>query len=207
LRGNQTRFASAQPARAREGFKLEPLTIWTIGHSSRPLAEFLSLVAGGHIECIADVRRFPASRAHPHYNAGNLAASLQEQHVHYQPFPELGGRRKTSPASTNTIWNDPAFRGYADYMETPAFETALARLVRVAQERKTAVLCSEAVWWRCHRSLIADALKAKGITVLHIMNAGKTVEHPFTSAARMVDGTLHYGPAQIQNDSSRKSDD
>ncbi len=170
------------------------LTIWTIGHSSHPLPAFLALLEGEQIEQLADVRRYPGSRAHPHYNAGSLASSLREAGIEYIPFAELGGRRKPNPASHNTVWRDPAFRAYADFMETPEFGAALERLLAAARQRRTAIMCSEAVWWRCHRSLIADALKSRGIEVLHIMS-GKATEHPYTSAARIVNGELRYGPA------------
>lgn len=170
------------------------LTIWTIGHSSRLIEDFLSLLTGQGIERVADVRRYAGSRAHPHFNPAPLAVALEAVGIDYSPFPELGGRRTSSPDSTNTVWRHPAFRGYADYMETPEFREGLMRLLAVARESKTATLCSEAVWWRCHRSMIADALKADGVEVLHIMDGGKTVEHPYTSAATIVDGELRYGP-------------
>jgi uncharacterized protein (DUF488 family) len=171
------------------------LTVWTIGHSSQSIGSFLALLEGQEIECVADVRRYAGSRAHPWFNPEPLATSLAEHHIEYVPFPELGGRRAPDPASTNTVWRNVAFRGYADYMETPEFHAGLERLVRVASERRTAILCSEAVWWRCHRSLIADALKAAGVRVLHIMAGPRIVEHPYTSAARVVDGRLRYGRA------------
>lgn len=171
------------------------LVVWTIGHSSRPIDEFLSLLAEEKIERLADIRRYPGSRAHPHFNPEPLAGSLAAAGIEYVPFQDLGGRRSPDPASTNTVWRNAAFRAYADFMETPEFAAALERLVGMAGERRTAIMCSEAVWWRCHRSLVADALKAGGWRVLHIMGAGKVVEHPYTSAARIVDGALVYGPA------------
>ena len=170
-----------------------PLTVWTIGHSSRSIEDFLALVRSQAIERIADIRRFPGSRAHPHFNPEPLAASLANAGIEYLPFPDLGGRRKARPDSPNTIWRNPSFRGYADYMSTPAFAEALDRFVEIARERRTALMCSEAVWWRCHRSMVADALKACGIEVLHVMDGPKVVEHPYTSAARIDDGRLAYG--------------
>jgi uncharacterized protein (DUF488 family) len=170
-----------------------PLDIWSIGHSSHPLAVFLDLLRGRSIERIADVRRYAGSRAHPHFNPVPLSAALSSAGMDYCPFPELGGRRTPNPASTNTVWRHPAFRGYADYMETPDFRAGLERLLHVAGERKTAILCAEALWWRCHRSLIADTLKAQGCQVLHLMSDGKVVEHPYTSAARITNGELRYG--------------
>jgi len=176
------------------------LTVWTIGHSNRSLEEFLALLQAHEIEQVADVRRYAGSRAHAHFNPGALAEALGRAGIQYLSFPELGGRRAPDPASRNTIWRNEAFRGYADYMETPAFHDGLDRLVRVARQQRTALLCSEAVWWRCHRSLIADALKADGIRVLHIMGRNQAVEHPYTSAASIVNGRLHYGvgPAQLE---------
>ena len=173
----------------------DPPTVWSVGHSSRPLTEFLELLASQRIEGIADVRRYAGSRAHPHYNPEPLAAALREAGIEYTPFPELGGRRQARRDSHNTVWRNAAFRGYADHMETPEFGAGLARLLDASRERRTAMLCSEAVWWRCHRSMIADALKVDGIRVLHIMSAGRAAEHPYTAPARVVDGALVYGPA------------
>jgi uncharacterized protein (DUF488 family) len=170
------------------------LSVWTIGHSSRTLMEFLALLQSQRIGRIADVRRHAGSRAHPHFNPEPLAAALASSGIEYCSFPDLGGRRKTSAASANTVWRNASFRGYADYMETADFRAALDRFVQAAKECRTALLCSEAVWWRCHRALIADALKAVEIQVLHIMDGPKVVEHPFTAAANIVDGRLRYGP-------------
>jgi uncharacterized protein (DUF488 family) len=171
----------------------DPLTVWTIGHSSRTFFEFLSLLQSEHVGLVADVRRHPGSRAHPHFNPDPLASALAAVGIEYRPFPGLGGRRKPTPTSSNTAWRNVSFRGYADYMETPEFRVALDRLVESAKERRTALLCSEAVWWRCHRAMIADALKVDGVKVLHIMDGPKVVEHPFTAPARIVDGKLRYG--------------
>lgn len=170
-----------------------PLEIWTIGHSTRSWDDFLALLQENRIEAIADVRRYPGSRAYPHFNAEPLARSLAERGIEYLPFAGLGGRRKPDPGSPNTVWRHPAFRAYADFMATPEFRAGLERLLAAARKRRTAVMCSEAVWWRCHRALISDALKAQGIRILHILDSGKVVEHPYTSAARVVGGKLHYG--------------
>jgi uncharacterized protein (DUF488 family) len=170
-----------------------PLVVWSIGHSSRAIGEFLALLQGQRIERIADVRRYAGSRAHPHFNPEPLAAALTDAGIEYCPFPELGGRRPPLPDSPNTIWRHPNFRGYADYMDSAEFRAGLERLVRAAGQRRTALLCSEAVWWRCHRAMIADALKAGGAEVLHIMERGKVVAHPYTAAASIVDGVLRYG--------------
>ena len=176
---------------------LEGLVVWTIGHSTRSLPEFIALLGAHGIECLADVRRYPGSRAYPHFNADALARSLPDAHIAYQPFLDLGGRRPTSSASRNGVWRNASFRGYADFMETDAFEAAFSRLCEQARRRPTALMCSEAVWWRCHRALISDALKARGATVLHVMDTGKVVEHPYTAPARVRNGAVHYhdGPA------------
>ncbi len=169
--------------------------IWTVGHSSRTIEEFLALLQSQAIEVVADVRRYAGSRAYPHFNSTPLAQSLSAQRVAYVPFPELGGRRMPRPESHNTIWRNVSFRGYADYMETSGYRAGVDRLLGAAVERRTALLCAEALWWRCHRALIADDLKARGILVLHVMGLQEAVEHPFTSAAQIADGKLVYGPA------------
>jgi uncharacterized protein (DUF488 family) len=174
---------------------MRPAVIWTIGHSTRSLGEFLGLLRGERIELLADVRRYPASRMHPHFDAGALGKSLIAADLRYEGYPELGGRRTPRVGSTNTRWRNASFRGYADYMESPAFDTALARLIADAADARTAIMCAEAPWWRCHRALIADALKARGIEVLHIMGEERSIAHPYTSAANVVDGKLSYGPS------------
>jgi uncharacterized protein (DUF488 family) len=171
------------------------LDVWTVGHSTRSSEEFIALLQAHHIEALADVRRYPASRRHPQFNAGALAGALASSSIEYVPMPDLGGRRSPRRDSPNTVWRVASFRGYADYMETPAFESALEALLAVAARKRTAVMCAEAVWWQCHRQMIADALKARGHRILHIQDVSRTKEHPFTSAARIVDGRLHYGHA------------
>ena len=175
---------------------MSSICCWTIGHSSRPLEEFIALLQSHGIERVADVRRYAGSRAHPHFNPDALAASLEDVGIAYTPFPELGGRRAPRADSPNTVWRNAAFRGYADYMATPAFHAGLQRFIGAARERRSSLMCAEAVWWRCHRGLIADALKADGIPVLHIMGIGRATEHPYTAAARIVDGRLEYGAAE-----------
>jgi uncharacterized protein (DUF488 family) len=170
-------------------------TIWTIGHSTRPLQEFLELLRSSNIESLADVRRYPASRRHPQFNATTLAQALAGEGMRYSAYTELGGRRTPRSDSSNTRWRNASFRGYADYMETEAFDDALTRLTAEAGTMRTAVMCAEAPWWRCHRALIADALKARGLEVLHIMAEGHVVAHPYTLAASVVDGRPYYGPS------------
>lgn len=175
----------------------EALTIWTIGHSTRTAVEFLDLLAANEIEALADVRRYAGSRKYPQFNPDALRASLADAGIDYVAFPELGGRRHPRPDSHNTIWRNEAFRGYADYMQTPEFRAGMDRLLELARRKRTAIMCAEAVWWRCHRSLIADYLKARGIEVRHIMGAHKTENHPYTSAARIKDGVLSYAPDDL----------
>jgi uncharacterized protein (DUF488 family) len=170
-------------------------TIWTIGHSTLPLEAFFALLRSAKIESLADVRRYPASRRHPQFNAATLAQALADEGMRYRAYTELGGRRTPRADSSNTRWRNASFRGYADYMETGAFEDALSRLTAEAVEAPTAIMCAEAPWWRCHRALIADALKARGIEVLHIMAEGRVVKHPYTPVASVVDSRPYYGPS------------
>jgi uncharacterized protein (DUF488 family) len=169
--------------------------IWTIGHSTRQIEAFIELLRWQQIELVADVRRFPGSRRHPQFNSASLAESLAASSIGYRSAPELGGRRTPRRDSRNTAWRNAAFRGYADYMETPEFVAALDTLMAEAAKQRTAIMCAEAVWWQCHRSLIADALKVRGLEVLHILDGPKVTEHPYTGAARVVDGRLDYGSA------------
>ncbi len=172
-----------------------PRTVWTIGHSTRPIEEFLTLLAEFEIETVVDVRSFPGSRKYPHYGKDALAATLQGHGLAYQWFQILGGRRRTSPDSPNTAWRNTSFRGYADYMSTPEFAEGLEALLKMASASRIALMCAEAVWWRCHRSMISDALCVRGVKVLHIMGDEHAVVHPMTSPARVNDGTLTYGAA------------
>lgn len=167
-------------------------SIYTLGHSTRTFDEFLALLRAHGVNAVVDVRRFPASRRHPHFNRDALAESLHAAGIGYHWLPELGGRRSPRSDSRNTAWRHPSFRGYADYMETPPFRNGMNRLEAIASGRKAAILCAEALWWRCHRSLIADDLRTRGIDVLHIVDAQKTELHPYTSAARVIDGRLTY---------------
>jgi uncharacterized protein (DUF488 family) len=169
------------------------MRIWTIGHSTRGIDEFISLLKENQIKLLADVRAFPGSKRYPQFNKDALAKSLNAHGVRYEHFPELGGKRKSNPDSRNTAWRNASFRGYADYMETEQFQKGIERLLDLATEAgPTAIMCAEAVWWRCHRSLIADYLKARGVEVLHILAANKVEPHPYTPAARIVNGKLRY---------------
>ncbi|MCE7901670.1 MAG: DUF488 domain-containing protein [Gammaproteobacteria bacterium PRO9] len=166
--------------------------IWTVGHSSRTLAEFLELLAGYRIEAVADVRRFPGSRRQPWFGQEALRAALLERSIEYHWIPALGGRRRPRPDSPNTAWRNASFRGYADHIGTAEFATGLAELLAIAGRCRTAVMCSEAVWWRCHRALISDVLRSRGGEVMHILDARHAFPHPYTSPARIVDGALVY---------------
>jgi uncharacterized protein (DUF488 family) len=169
------------------------LTIWTIGHSTRTSAEFLDLLTINRIEALADVRSQPGSRKYPHFNAEVLDGSLAEIGIEYVLLKQLGGRRRSRADSLNTVWRNEAFRGYADYMETGEFHSGIQILLGTGRLKRTAIMCAEAVWWRCHRSMISDYLKATGVRVEHIMAPGTNVVHPFTSAARVISGKLVYG--------------
>jgi uncharacterized protein (DUF488 family) len=167
-------------------------TLFTIGHSTRSIEEFLALLAEHKVELLADVRSIPGSRRVPQFGKEELRASLEAAAIEYYWMPDLGGRRKVSPDSLNTAWRHPAFRGYADYMETEAFAEGLDELANIACAVTTVIMCAEAVWWRCHRSMISDAMKWAGFEVQHIMGPGKVVSHPWTAAARVVGGELSY---------------
>jgi uncharacterized protein (DUF488 family) len=172
--------------------------IWTIGHSTRTIAVFISLLEEHGIRLLADVRSLPGSKRYPQFNKETLADSLGKIGIRYEHFPELGGRRKARSDSRNTAWRNVSFRGYADYMEAEEFRKGIEGLLDLAGEfEPAAIMCAEAVWWRCHRGLISDYLKARGIEVLHILDANKTEPHPYTSAARIVDGKLSYGAESL----------
>jgi len=171
---------------------LDGLRIWTIGHSTRPIEEFINELHANQIKLLIDVRQFPGSRKYPQYNKPLLSESLIKDGIEYLHMPELGGRRKGNPDSQNTLWRNESFRAYADYMETKEFEDGINRAINLAKQKPSAIMCAEAVWWRCHRSLISDYLKSRGADVIHIISATNTQPHPYTSAARIVDGQLSY---------------
>lgn len=170
--------------------------IWTLGHSTRTQEEFLELLRNFRIELLVDVRRYPGSRKYPHFNKDHLEFILPENQIEYLHLEALGGRRKVSQDSKNLAWRLISFRGYADYMETEDFREAAQQLQEAAGKKRIAYMCSEAVWWSCHRSLISDYLKLRGWQVNHIMAPDKTMEHPYTKPARIVDGKLSYEKAE-----------
>ena len=167
-------------------------SIWTLGHSNLPIEGFLERLECYEIAAIADVRRFPGSRRQPQYSKDVFPSSLKAHGITYRWYEALGGRRRPSPNSSNTAWRNSSFRGYADYMETDEFQRAIEQLMQFAREQRTALMCAEVLWWRCHRALVSDVLRVRGVQVIHIQDLGKTVEHPFTSPARVVEGQLTY---------------
>lgn len=171
---------------------MQDKTIYTIGHSNRSLEDFISMLQSFRVGLLADIRLLPGSRKYPHFDKEQLEQSLPAAGIRYMHFPNLGGRRKAQKDSKNIAWRHTAFRGYADYMETAAFEEAIKELENEAFKTTTAYMCSEAVWWSCHRSLVSDQLKATGWQVMHIMDQEKAKEHPYTAPARIVDGKLTY---------------
>jgi uncharacterized protein (DUF488 family) len=165
---------------------------WTIGHSTRSIEDFVPALGANGITFLVDVRTLPGSKRHPQFDKEALNDSLGKAGIRYEHFPELGGLRKPKKDSRNAAWRNASFRGYADYMETEEFRKGVDRLVDLAGKLGPAVImCAEAVWWRCHRALISDFLKTRGFEVIHIIDA-KTQSHPFTSAARIVNGELSY---------------
>jgi uncharacterized protein (DUF488 family) len=169
--------------------------IYTIGHSTRPIGEFIRILDAYGIEEIADVRTIPRSRRNPQFNEDNLREELREHGIEYTRLEGLGGLRHTTKASVNTAWKNASFRGYADYMQTPAFARAIDELVSLGKEKRVAIMCAEAVPWRCHRSLIGDALLARNIRVEDIMSEKAVRPHRLTPWAK-VDGTRVTYPGQ-----------
>ena len=167
-------------------------TIWTVGHSTRSAEEFNQILKAHEISVLVDVRSFPGSRRYPQFNKEELKQSVARTSIQYLHLPALGGRRKPNPQSKNTAWKNASFRAYADHLESAEFEQGIADLLKVAQGQRTALMCAEAVWWRCHRSLIADYLKAKGWEVVHIADEVRTELHPYTSVAKIEKGRLSY---------------
>ena len=169
----------------------EPV-IYTIGHSTHPLDVFIAMLRSFGVTQLADIRGLPGSNKYPQYNQEALQTSLPAAGIAYLHIPELGGRRRVHRESHNTRWRNASFRAYADYMETADFARGIAQLMEAATHEPTAYFCAEAVWWRCHRSLVSDYLKAHGWRVMHITGVNRAEEHPYTQAARVVDGRVLY---------------
>jgi len=166
--------------------------VWTVGHSTHDLDEFMAILKSFQIELVADIRSYPGSRRYPQFNIETLRVTLPQDCIEYIHLKDLGGRRKTRTDSRNTGWRLAAFRGYADYMETEEFKKAIQDLEHIATEKRTAFMCAESLWWSCHRSLVSDYLKFAGWQVVHIMGVGKSMEHPYTKPALIKEGKLSY---------------
>jgi uncharacterized protein (DUF488 family) len=171
--------------------------VYTIGHSTRPLEEFLDLLRAHGVTQLADVRTIPKSRRHPQFVGEAMAQSLPAAGIEYRHFPGLGGLRKASPDSPNRGWRHAGFRGYADYMQTPEFEAGLDALIRMSREKRTAIMCAEAVPWRCHRSLVADALEVRGVAAVEILSERSARLHELTPFARVAGTTVLYPAEQL----------
>jgi uncharacterized protein (DUF488 family) len=171
--------------------------VFTVGHSNHSLEKFLGILAAHGVGRIADVRRFPASRRWPHFGSERLEAALAAAGIAYLGLPELGGRRPARPDSPHVAWRVEAFRGYADYMDTPEFAAALARLIPSTQDRPTAVMCAEAMPWSCHRSLIADALIVRGFEILEILSEKEARPRALTPFARVEGERLIYDGGEL----------
>jgi uncharacterized protein (DUF488 family) len=170
-----------------------PPSVLTIGHSNHPPERFLALLARHEVEALVDIRRFPGSRKHPHFNQDSLAAALQQAGVEYHWLEALGGRRpKRRDESPNRGLENPGFRNYADYMLTDEFREGVEKLLEVARQKRTAIMCAEGLFWRCHRRLVSDFLVANGVTVQHIMPSGELRPHKMTSGAVVEGGQVTY---------------
>ena len=167
-------------------------TIYTIGHSTHTIELFLAMLHSFNIQALADIRGLPGSRRYPQFNKENLKISLENEGIQYTHFADLGGRRKVNKDSHNNRWKNDSFKAYADYMETNEFEQGIHPLEKLATEKTTVYMCAEVLWWRCHRSMVSDYLKAKNWNVLHIMSVGKCQEHIYTSPARVVGTKVFY---------------
>ena len=178
--------------------------LFTVGHSTRPFDEFVGMLKAHGVSALADVRRYPRSRKFPYFNDDELAATLPRLGLKYAPMKALGGRRRAAADSVNTGWTSESFRGYADYMLTPAFDAGLADLVELASATPTVIMCAEAVPWRCHRALIADAMLVRGWRVLDIMTESSAPPHELTAFAR-VEGTRITYPASGDTPRPRKN--
>jgi uncharacterized protein (DUF488 family) len=173
------------------------LTLFTIGHSTRPVEKFIELLQSNGVRQIIDIRTIPKSRHNPQFNSDVLAASLRAAHIRYAHLKDLGGLRRARRDSVNNAWRNASFRGFADYMQTPDFASALDRAIHLAEARPSALMCAEAVPWRCHRSLVADALSVRGIRVLEIVSTAEPKEHKLTPFARVRGTRISYPSDQL----------
>ena len=168
------------------------LTIWTIGHSTRSIDELINVLQKAGIELLVDVRRYPGSRRLPQFNSAELEQALESHGIAYRWLPSLGGRRTARAGSPNTGWQNESFRGYADHAESEEFAEGVFELLMLANGVKTAIMCAELLWWRCHRRIISDVLVSIGVNVVHIRDESSSELHSLASPARLVDGTLSY---------------
>ena len=166
--------------------------VWTIGHSTRTVEAFIALLHSQEIDRLADIRTIPQSRRHPHFGRDALASRLANEGIQYRHFPDLGGLRKPRADSRNGAWRNASFRGYADHMQTPAFASAVDALLAFAGDGRLAAMCAEAVWWQCHRMLLADALAARGAEVQHILGEASVQPHRMTPFARVESEAVTY---------------
>jgi uncharacterized protein (DUF488 family) len=180
-----------------------PAVVLTVGHSNQPLVEFLRLLRAHRVTLVADVRKMPRSRGNPQFNRDTLPQALREAGIGYVHLPGLGGLRRREPNSPNTGWQNASFQGYADYMLTPEFERSLQELLERARGQRPALMCAEALPWRCHRSLIADTLTVRGVAVEHILGAARTQPHVLRPWAR-VRGTRITYPAPVGGPASTR---
>jgi hypothetical protein len=179
-------------------------TIFTIGHSIRSIDEFIRILQAHGVDCLIDVRTIPRSRHNPQFNRENLPSSLKSAGIEYMPMPELGGLRRTSPDSVNTGWRNASFRGFADYMQTHEFEQAIERLIEIGREKCVAIMCAEAVPWRCHRSLIGDALLVRGVTAEDITGMTPRHVHTITPFAKVRGTRIIYSEESRQPEPAKK---
>jgi Protein of unknown function, DUF488 len=194
--------AQKSPGDLRSG-SAGALPILTIGHSTHPIEKFIELLRQHGVERLVDIRTIPRSRHNPQFNSAALAKSVEDGGIGYVHLKELGGLRRPRVDSTNTGWRNAGFRGYADYMQTAEFEEALRRLLDLCEDKRCAAMCAEAVPWRCHRSLLADALVARGIPVEHILSGSQREVHSLTPFARIEDGRVTYPKAKAGAASSK----
>lgn len=181
------------------------MRIFTIGHSTRPIGEFVQMVKAHGIQIVIDVRTIPRSKHNPQYNSDALADTLRQYNIGYEHMPGLGGLRHAKKDSINTGWENASFRGFADYMQTGEFEKSLQKLIETAKEKTTVIMCAEAVPWRCHRSLIADALLVRGTTVLDIMSRTSVKEHSLTPWAEVDAERITYPKAKAPQAASKRN--
>jgi hypothetical protein len=186
----------AEHVRCLPSLRPEPYPCLTIGHGTRPIEEFIAMLRERDVRVLADIRTVPKSRHNPQFGTDALAQSLPEAGICYLHLPELGGLRKPRPDSPNAGWRNESFRGYADYMQTPVFAAALAELIALLRYARTAIMCAETLYWRCHRALVADSLLARGIPSVHLMGVGKETPHRLTRFAR-VEGAQVLYPAEL----------